>query len=187
MIFSELFPNAYIFAFEPLPDCYTQLEKNTLNREKIKIFKYALGSENSIEKINASSWEPASSFRQMGDKHKENYPHSSEHKEIEVKIKKLDDVINPELIKRNILVKIDVQGFEDEVIKGGLTIFERAYIVILEVSFIELYKEEPLFNGIYTLLIGLGFKFHGSLKQSEDKLNGMYLQADCIFINSKIS
>ena len=75
-----------------------------------------------------ASWEPASSFRQMGDKHKENYPHSSEHKEIEVKIKKLDDVINPELIKRNILVKIDVQGFEDEVIKGGLTIFERAYI-----------------------------------------------------------
>ena len=54
----------------------------------------------------------------MSDKHKENYPHSSEHKEIEVKIKKLDDVINPELIKRNILVKIDVQGFEDEVIKG---------------------------------------------------------------------
>ena len=39
-------------------------------------------------------------FRQMGDKHKENYPHSSEHKEIEVKIKKLDDVINPELIKK---------------------------------------------------------------------------------------
>ena len=54
LIFSELFPNAYIFAFEPLPDCYTQLEKNTSNREKIKIFKYALGSENSIEKINAS-------------------------------------------------------------------------------------------------------------------------------------
>ena len=81
-----------------------------------------------------------------------------------------------------ILIKIDVQGFEKEVIIGGLNIFKIAKIIIIEVSFIELYADEPKFKGIYEILEPLGFSYMGSLKQSVNKKDGSYLQADCIFI-----
>ena len=122
-----------------------------------------------MQNIHKSSWHPASSFREMSTIHKKNYPHSSEYEEIEVTIDILDNILQSESLNKNILIKMDVQGFEDEVIKGGVSIFKKARVVIVEVSFIELYKEEPLFHGIYSLLISMGFEYKGSLKQSMDK------------------
>ena len=42
--------------------------------------------------------------------------------------------------------------------------------------------EEPLFHGVYSLLRSMGFEYKGSLKQSTDKNDESFLQADCIFI-----
>ncbi|NQU87010.1 MAG: FkbM family methyltransferase [Mariniphaga sp.] len=181
-IFSELFPNAYIYAFEPLPDCFNQLEKRTKNMRNIKIFNFALGSTEGELKLHKSSWHPASSFREMGDLHKQNYPHSSESDDLIVRIKKLDDIFKKESLTNNIFIKMDVQGFEDEVIKGGPNIFKNAKVVVVESSYQKLYDNEPLFDGIYSLLKPLGFEFRGSLKQSVSKSDESFLQADCIFI-----
>ena len=76
---------------------------------------------------------------------------------------------------------MDVQGFEDEVIKGGTEIFQRTKVVVVECSFNELYEDEPKFHGIYSLLYSLGFEYQGSLKQSVKSDDDSYLQADCIF------
>ena len=114
--------------------------------------------------------------------HKTNYPHSADHEEIEVTIDTLDSILLPDSLEENILIKMDVQGFEDEVIKGGKEVFNAAKIIIVEVSFETLYKDEPLFDGVYSLLKPLGFNYVGNLKQSVNKENGKYLQADCIFI-----
>jgi FkbM family methyltransferase len=184
LIFAELFPEAEIYAFEPLPDCYNQLETKTKHIPTISTFNIALGSKKSIQNIHKSSWHPASSFREMSTMHKRNYPHSADHKEIEVTINTLDSILQLDSLNKNILIKMDVQGFEDEVIKGGVSIFKQAKVIIVEVSFIELYKEEPLFHGIYLLLTSMGFEYKGSLKQSTDSNDESFLQADCIFINN---
>tara|TARA_Y100001958_G_C21144615_1_gene482347 strand:+ start:20 stop:790 length:771 start_codon:yes stop_codon:yes gene_type:complete len=186
IIFSGLFPGAEIYAFEPLPACYNQLKANTKGIPTISTFNIGLGSKKSKQNIHKSSWHPASSFREMSTIHKKNYPHSSEYEEIEVTIDTLDNILQSESLNKNILIKMDVQGFEDEVIKGGVTIFKHAKVIIVEVSFIELYKEEPLFHGIYLLLTSMGFEYKGSLKQSTDKSDDSFLQADCIFINNSI-
>jgi len=184
LIFVELFPEAEIYAFEPLPDCYNRLETNTRYIPTIKTYNIGLGSKKSIQNIHKSSWHPASSFREMSNMHKRNYPHSADHEEIEVTIDTLDSILQPDSLNKNILIKMDVQGFEDEVIKGGVSIFKQAKVIIVEVSFIELYKEEPLFHGIYLLLASMGFEYKGSLKQSTDSNDESFLQADCIFINN---
>jgi len=181
-IFNELFPEAKIYAFEPLPDCYSRLEERTRNKDKIKTFNVGLGSKDGEMQIHKSSWHPASSFREMSDLHKQNYPHSSDSKDLNVRLKKLDDIFNINDLSKNIFIKMDVQGFEDEVIKGGLNVFKLAKIIIVEISFETLYKDEPLFDGIYSLLKPLGFNFVGNLKQSVNKNDGRFLQADCIFI-----
>ncbi len=182
-IFAELFPDAKIYAFEPLPDCFKQLEIRTKkNLKNIKNFNYALGSQEGELKLHKSSWHPASSFREMGDLHKQNYPHSSESEDLIVRIRKLDDIFSDVSLTNNIFIKMDVQGFEDEVIKGGVNIFKKAKVVVAESSFQKLYENEPLFHGIYSLLHPLGFQYVGSLKQSANKKDESFLQGDCIFI-----
>ena len=184
VIFAELFHGARIYAFEPLPDCYKQLIERTQNINNVNSFNIGIGSKKGKLSIHHSSWHPASSFREMSPLHKESYPHSAEQHEIQVSIDTLDGVLKPELLNKNILIKIDVQGFEDEVIKGGLKTFERAKIVIVECSFQELYENEPMFHGVYFLLKSLGYEYRGSLKQSVNKNDDSYLQADCIFIKT---
>jgi FkbM family methyltransferase len=182
LIFAELFPEAEIYAFEPLPDCYNQLETKTKHIPTISTFNIGLGSKQCIQNIHQSSWHPASSFREMSAMHKTNYPHSANHEEIGVTIDTLDSILKPDTLNKNILIKMDVQGFEDEVINGGIQIFRQAKIVVVECSFQELYENEPMFHGIYSLLKQLGYKYRGSLKQSTDKNDGSFLQADCLFI-----
>ena len=118
----------------------------------------------------------------MADLHKKNYPHSSESVELKVPIQRLDDVFKSTNLDNNIFIKIDVQGFEDEVIKGGVETFGKAKVIIVESSYQKLYENEPLFHGIYSLLQPLGFEFMGSLKQSKFHVDESFLQGDCIFI-----
>lgn len=181
IIFHEHFPKAKIYAFEPLPDCFSRLRKRTKDVDNIKVFNLGLGSKDGVLKINKSSWHPASSFRKMGELHKKNYPHSSDSIDIDVRINKLDDVLNENDLSNDIFIKIDVQGFEDEVIKGGINTFRKAKVIVIESSFQQLYENEPMFSGIYALLQPLGFEFRGSLKQSINKNDDSFLQGDCIF------
>ena len=184
-IFNELFPSSVIYAFEPIPECFSKLSKRVGKFKNIKIYNVGLGSQNGELKLNKSSHDPASSFRDMADLHKKNYPHSSNSVELNVPIVRLDDFLESTSLDNNIFIKIDVQGFEDEVIKGGIKTFDRAKVIIIESSFQKLYENEPLFHGIYSLLQPLGFEFMGCLKQSEFNLDESFLQGDCIFIKSK--
>ena len=80
-------------------------------------------------------------------------------------VKRLDDFIieNNIWLEKEILVKIDVQGVEDKVIRGGIETLKKAKIVITEVEFVELYEGQVLFDGIYEQLNKLGFKFKGTI------------------------
>lgn len=183
LIFDYIFNKPDIYSFEPLPQYSFALTKITQSKKNINFFNCALGEKESVEVMNVSSWGPSSSLLEMADLHKEMAPHSSGSSPIRVEVKRLDDLIDEKKITKNMLIKIDVQGFEKKVIEGGKKIFSFAKIVIIEMSYKELYKGEARFDNIYSLLVGLGFEFHGTLKQSVNSLDESYLQCDGIFIN----
>lgn len=63
-------------------------------------------------------------------------------------------------------LSIDVQGAELEVLKGGRNIVEQDVVAIqLEVEFIELYRDQPLFTDILRHLEKAGFEFLRFLHQ----------------------
>jgi hypothetical protein len=80
------------------------------------------------------------------------------------------------------MVKIDVQGFEDDVIAGGPAVLSRAAVVIVEVSFAALYSGPPSFDFIYSKMRKLGFSFAGSVDQLIGPIDGAILQADALFV-----
>ena len=139
-------PEALIYSFEPLQVIYMQLLKNSSKLRNFKAYNLALGEFNGSNKIHRSTFSASSSMLKMGELHKGAYPFTSETYMEEIIVNKLDDVVVEEKLelKAQVLVKIDVQGLEDKVIKGGLNTFTRAKVAIAEVSFCELYEGQPL-------------------------------------------
>jgi FkbM family methyltransferase len=177
-----MLPDAQIYAFEPLPDCYAQMNNLMKNDHNYKGFNCGLGEKNETLLIERSSHAPSSSFLKMGDKHIEAFPFTAKTEQVEVAVKKLDGLATEMKLGKNILIKVDVQGFEDKVLNGGLETFSKARLLIMELSYQELYKGQPLFNDIYQVLSKLGFQYRGAMEQLKDPKNQEFLDADCLFI-----
>ncbi len=78
----------------------------------------------------------------------------AEHPVSTVRLDDLDDLGTVDM------VKIDVQGAELDVFKGGIKALADALVIWTEVEFIELYEGQPLFAEIEQFLRAQGFMFH---------------------------
>lgn len=175
-------PQAKIYSFEPLKDCYQKLVQNMSLDKNFNAYNFALGDKESKQEINRSLSSPSSSLLPMGNLHEEMYPHTKGGSKEEIEVKRLDDVFKNYKLEKEILVKIDVQGYEDKVIDGGINIISQAKIALLEVSFQELYKGQALFDKIYDIMKKLGFRYQGRIQQRINPKTGEVLYEDSIFI-----
>ncbi len=110
-IMLKLSPNGKHYAFEPIPYLFDNL-KNNYNSKAI-IYPYALSNENGKTTFQLVKNAPAYS----GLKRRKYNIENPDIEEIEVEIKTLDDVIQPETPIH--FIKIDVEGGEFNVLKGA--------------------------------------------------------------------
>jgi hypothetical protein len=68
-------------------------------------------------------------------------------------------------LEDNILIKLDVQGYENRVIKGGMETFKKSVACIVEISLDQLYEEQAHFREIFHQLDHLGYGYAGNLDQ----------------------
>lgn len=119
-------PQGVHFAFEPIPAFYEQLKIN-FNQANCHIFPYALAEKSGTTEFNYVKNAPAYS----GLKQRKYAVENPEIEKIQVEIKTLDELI-PRDTKIDLL-KIDVEGAELGVLKGGLnTIKEHKPVIIFE-------------------------------------------------------
>jgi FkbM family methyltransferase len=181
----QLLPAAKIYSFEPIKECFEQLNENMKGDRNFKSFNFALGDKNEKAAINKSSYTPSSSILEMTDAHKTFFPHTKENKPEQIEVKRLDDIIRSTSLEKKILIKVDVQGLEDKVIAGGMETFKKAGVVLIENSFVELYKGQPLFDDIYEKMKYLGFVYGGNLQEKLDKKTGRIISEDSLFIKPR--
>jgi len=179
-------PHAFIYSFEPLKDCFEKLKLSRGRDQLFKAFNYALGNCIDTIPMNRNAYSPSSSILSMSDSHKQLFPHTSQSARERVDVLRLDDFseLNPQLLSREILFKIDTQGFEAEVIKGARRFLSHVKLLIVENSFIPLYEEQPLFDDIYTLLKSYGFTYRGALQQKINKNTGAIIFEDSFFLKA---
>lgn len=175
-------PEAKIYSFEPLEECFDKLNENMFGDKNFRAFNFALGDKNEKLEMYKSSYTPSSSILEMADIHKTLFPHTKENKPEQIEVKKLDDTATSLFLNKEILIKIDVQGFEDKVIAGGIETFKKAKVVIIENSFVELYESQPLFDDIYEKLKSLGFNYKGSLQEKLNQNTGQIISEDSLFV-----
>lgn len=181
----EVFAEARIYSFEPLPDCFRELQNALSGDKKFFPFNKAIGRSESILEFFRSIHSPSSSFLEMEELHKEAFPESiggQVQQAIEVKVDTLDGFYTSEKPELPVLLKIDVQGFEGEVIAGATNMLKNVKVVILEMSVRKLYKDQPLFHDIYMAMHNHGFGYHGNLSQMIHPVTGEVVQLDAIFI-----
>lgn len=180
-----VFPSATIYSFEPLPDCYEALKEALVGDAYFHCYNKAVGSRESTLEFLRSVHSPSSSFLQMEDLHKNAFPesHKGQVKQpIQVPVTTLDIFNRQEKLEKNILLKIDVQGFEAEVIKGADVMLAHVKVIILEMSLQKLYKDQPLFHDVYMMMYEKGFRYHGNLSQMLHADTDEAVQLDAIFI-----
>ncbi|MBB6327814.1 FkbM family methyltransferase [Algoriphagus iocasae] len=184
--FRVLFPDAWIYSFEPIPEVYDQLCKRFELDTKFQAFNLGLGKHSGEIDFFQNEFTDSSSALPMKKLHKENFPRTSNEKKIQIKIERLDEIMKSIVSSSPMLIKIDVQGFEEMVILGGKDTLIKASVVIVEVSFYELYENQVFFKTIYEHMLSLAFSYHGNYEQLVSPVDGCVLQADAIFIKENV-
>lgn len=123
--FLELFlkyaPQGTHWAFEPLPDYYQKLKSKFIN---VSLYNFALSNQE-----GTTVFYKAIGAEAMSGLQPQHYPVSAQVEELHVTTKKLDSVI-PENTPID-FIKIDVEGAELQVLKGGIQIIARCRPVIM--------------------------------------------------------
>jgi len=179
-----LLPEARIYSFEPLADCYEQLVKRMAGVPGFRAFNLALGDSSGAGSMHRNEFSPSSSLLPMGDLHRQAFPFTERTRVQEIEIRRLDELEGDLEIVGNVLIKIDVQGAEDKVIRGGRRLMSRASVLIIETAFYSLYQGQPLFNDIYDMIRQDGFTFMGCEGAIRDPRDGVVLQCDSVFLRS---
>lgn len=177
----SVLPGRKIFAFEPLSSSYTKLVQSTKGLN-IKVFNLGLGDDTITAEINISQNQVSSSLLPMESLHNDQFPDSKYVKKETIQIKRLDDVLVSETLEYNVLVKIDVQGYEEKVLHGGKSTLNNAAAVIIESSYLPFYSGQWLFGEQFQFLTSLGFQYMGIIEQTNSKETGLPLFGDSIFI-----
>ncbi|HSW36366.1 MAG TPA: FkbM family methyltransferase [Candidatus Limnocylindrales bacterium] len=166
---SNIFPKAHIYCFEPIPVAYAKLNKWAEQRGGVTIFNVALGeSEGEADMLIHPAHSPSSSLLETTEICETIYPFTKQQVKTKVKLTTLDKALFQHVnsLAPDILVKLDVQGYEDRVIKGGEETFKTAKACILEVCLDQLYENQATFKDILSLLYKLGYQYSGNLDQA---------------------
>jgi len=180
----RFFPDATLYCFEPLSDPFKQLsEWANQQNGRVKVLNMALGNdEGAVEMMEHMDHNTSSSLLQTTDVCKEVYPFTERQSPVSVGLTTLDLAVAnlSEPIIPDIIIKLDVQGYEDRVIRGGFDTFRKAKACILEVSFDRLYENQATFKDVLLLLDELGYSYIGNLEQNYAE-NGHVIFIDAVF------
>ena len=177
------FPEANIYCFEPLTKEYSELNKWAKTQcGKVITFNTALGNKTGTVDFNLhTEYSPSSSILETTNKCSSYYPQTLKQKKEVVPIAKLDDLTNNLVKEKQILVKIDVQGFESEVIKGAKEVLLSATACMLEISLSPLYFNQSSFPQLVKEMNGIGLHYAGNLNQTYSR-NGNVIFIDALFV-----
>jgi FkbM family methyltransferase len=156
LLAKSFFEDANVHAFEPLLNHVRKFKTNTAKLSSTTIHSFCLGNENENALINVSSFSDSSSILKATPLEFEQFGIQKTGEET-VLVKKASDLIEQNVVPVPDVIKLDVQGFELEALKGFGAQLNKVSYLIVEVSFKKYYYDQPLFLDIANYLAGYGF------------------------------
>jgi FkbM family methyltransferase len=178
--------NKTIVSFEPLSFAFKKLQVLSQKDPRWLTANYALGSEASFSILNVAYNSLSSSILPMLESHIQSAPMSKYIGMEKIAVKRLDDVLFDFVpLGENIFLKIDVQGFEKQVLEGATNVLDLVYGIELEMSMKHLYQGELLYFEMIDYLQKKGFHLVGIKDVFRDRNTLELLQIDGLFVKSK--
>jgi FkbM family methyltransferase len=174
-----------ILAFEPTSEACEILKSKYENYSQIKIYQNALGSRQKTLNINvASNKAESSSFYEFTEWHKKGAPDIQMKSQEKVKQLTLSSILKT-IPNSSIFIKIDVQGYELEVLNGINKIdWNRVNVLLIEVNLVETYKNSALIEEIILFMRKKNFRPFRIEPGFGLPNFGQQLQADIIFVKN---
>ncbi len=174
-----------IVSCEPLSGAYDELSSRSARDPKWDVVHTAVGREPGEIEINVAANSFSSSVLDMTAAHTDNAP-GSEY----VAAERVAMTTVQELVERfgidptRTLLKIDTQGYEAEVLAGAGDLVRSFAAVQVEMSFVELYRGQQLFDESCAQLQGWGLRMH-ALETGFSGADGRLLQCDGLFVRDR--
>lgn len=172
-----------IISFEPLPDAFEHLKRRSESNPLWTAMPIALGDRKSTATLHIAGNSQSSSLHPMLDRHVASAPESAYTGEVEVQVDRLDAIIDqfttPET---RVFLKVDVQGHESEVISGALGCLDRIVGAELELSLVNLYQGQSLWQETIAGMKSKGFELATMEPCFVDPETDAMLQADGVFV-----
>jgi FkbM family methyltransferase len=173
-----------IVSFEPLSSAYSKIESESKTNANWDLApRCAIGSQNQKIEINISANSVSSTLLNMLDSHIEGAPESKIIGKEKVQVFPLDEIALKYLGNaKNIFLKIDVQGFEEEVLKGAQNMIAKAKGIEMEISLVPLYEGQTwLLQEVLAYMKEKGFLLTSIVPAFTDHKTGKVLQCNGIF------
>lgn len=184
------FPKLRGFLIEPYRISYEYLIKRFKNKKRISIFNIALSSEIGTLDVNINTKAYTNSLLELDPLASESWENDElKHKEkMKVLVNTLDSFY--ENISKNInrinLLKLDVQGLEHEVLKGGKNLFDKKLvdIVLIEMLVVPTYKKQSQLSKLFEIFENYDYVLYGIYDIERGSKFGSIQQFDAIFTKS---
>jgi FkbM family methyltransferase len=169
-----------MLSFEPGMKAFLMLKRNSRSDRRWSCYNVAIGRAETEAVLNVSANSVSSSILSLEAGHVAAAPESRKVAEDRVQVRTLDSILSPTNGYAPYWLKIDTQGYEQEVLLGATSVLEQTRLVQLEVSLRPLYVGQASYPEILELLSRSNFIVVDLIPGFRDHETGDLLQVDII-------
>lgn len=173
-----------IYAFEPQPSCHDELVRSLKDLPRTTLIPAAVGRQEGSLDLHITANNRMASALPPDETVKAAYSSGDfdVSEKITVPMVTLDTTIPHDLEIG--LLKLDVQGFEIEVLAGASSTLRRTRAILVELNYVRHYENGAGFDEVYSALQSLGFRVFG-ISAPFTSTDAEPLWADALFTNTK--
>lgn len=176
-------PEASYYCFEPTPAAFNKLRTWASLKAQVVAINAAVGERSSLVYMNLHvNHSTSSSILQTTDHSHVIYPFTEQQSPVPVTMTTLDEYFGPDpsKLRADVLLKLDVQGYELSVLRGATQLLDHVRVCIVEVCIDPLYQGQSQFEGVFDVLRGHRFQYIGNFDQHHGR-DGHVIAMDCAF------
>ncbi len=176
------YPEALIFAFEPVPEIFDRLKRNLAGDEKTECYNQALGAAPGRAEFQVFADGFSSSLLAQTDWSGNQKPVRT----IVVEVTTLDEWARDKLVRRPALLKLDLEGCELAALRGGRQILNSIDFIELETTFPKIREGQPTLRELINFLHDYQFELMDVFPGIMDAQSGLSNWADVLFGKSAV-